>query len=203
MKNIESLKKKLEINTSEQLFGINKQPELQCQEINKMQKDIENGCNEIERYCKDLKNTEDAESLGSDIESSLSYYMWDKISELEDLRKEIENIRSWGQGWKDLAKSVLNNISNEDDLVHYLSDDHQIKYDTLNDDVSYSISTQWVSITERLPKNGQRVIVCRKNETNVMGLITYRSHFGNNWGDSMLDYFASPTHWMELPEVPI
>ena len=57
--------------------------------------------------------------------------MLDKISELEDLRKEIENIRQWGQGWKDLAKSMINNTKKEEDIVHYFSSDFQIKYDEL------------------------------------------------------------------------
>jgi len=131
MKNIEALKQRLEIETSEKLFDIDKQPEQQCPTINKMQANIKDGCNEIERYCKDLRNIEGAESLSSDIESSVSYYLSDKIFELEELRKEIENIRKWGQSWKDLAKTILNNTKKEEDIVHYFSSDCQIKYDEL------------------------------------------------------------------------
>jgi len=134
-KNIDLLKKRLEIDTSEKMFDIDKQPEQQCPTINKMQANIKDCCNEIESYCKDLRNIEGAESLSSDIESSVSYYMWDKISELEDLRKEIENIRQWGQSWKDLAKSILNNTK-EEDIVHYFSNDCQIKYDELSGVIS-------------------------------------------------------------------
>ena len=131
MKNIELLKQRLEVDTSEMLFDIDKQPEQQCPTINKMQANVKDGCNEIESYCKDLRSIEGAETLASDIESSVSYYMLDKISELEDLRKEIENIRQWGQGWKDLAKSMINNTKKEEDIVHYFSSDFQIKYDEL------------------------------------------------------------------------
>lgn len=132
MKNIELLKQKLEVDTSEKLFDIDKQPEQQCPTINKMQANVKDGCNEIESYCKDLRSVEGAENLASDIESSLSYYMWDKIDELEKLRTEIENIRKWGQCWKDLAKSIINNTKKEEDIVHYLSSDCQIKYDDLH-----------------------------------------------------------------------
>ena len=131
MKNIELLKKRLEVDTSEKLFDIDKQPGQQCPTINKMQANVKDGCREIEIYCKDLRSVEGAESLSSDIESSVSYYMSDKIDELEDLRKEIENIRQWGQGWKDLAKSILNNAKKEEDIVNYFSSDCQMKYDEL------------------------------------------------------------------------
>lgn len=131
MKNIELLKKRLEVDTSEKLFDIDKQPEQQCPTINKMQANVKDGCREIKIYCKDLRSVEGAESLSSDIESSVSYYMSDKIDELEDLRKEIENIRQWGQGWKDLAKSILNNAKKEEDIVNYFSYDCQMKYDEL------------------------------------------------------------------------
>ncbi len=131
MKNIELLKQRLKVDTSEMLFDIDKQPEQQCPTINKMQANVKDGCNEIESYCKDLRSIEGAETLASDIESSVSYYMWDKISELEDLRKEIENIRQWGQGWKDLAKSIINNTKKDEDIVHYFSSDCQIKYNEL------------------------------------------------------------------------
>lgn len=131
MKNIELLKQKLEVDTSEKLFDIDKQPEQQCPTINKMQANVKDGCNEIESYCKDLRSVEGAESLASDIESSVGYYFWDKIQELENLRTEIENIRKWGQSWKNLAKSILNNTKKEEDIVHYISSDFQIKYDEL------------------------------------------------------------------------
>ena len=112
MKNIDLLKKKLEVDTSEMLFDIDKQPEQQCPTINKMQANVKDGCNEIESYCKDLRSVDGAESLASDIESSVSYYMWNKILELEDLRKEIENIRQWGQSGKD-SYSTMNVLLGE------------------------------------------------------------------------------------------
>jgi len=131
MKNIELLKQRLNVKTSEELFDIDKQPEQQCPTINKIQANLKDGCSEIEFYCKDLRSVEGAESLASGIESSVSFYMSDKIDELESLRKEIESIRQWGQGWKDLVKSILNNTKKEEDIVHYFSSDCQIKYDEL------------------------------------------------------------------------
>lgn len=132
MKNIELLKIKLQVLTTEDLFDLSKQPEQQCPTINKMQANVKDGCNEIESYCKDLRSIEGAESVASDIESSVSYYMWDKISELEDLRKEIENIRQWGEEWKNFAKTFLNKLK-EEEIVEFISSDYQIKYEEINE----------------------------------------------------------------------
>jgi hypothetical protein len=131
MKNIELLKQRMEVKASEELFDIQKQPEQQCPAINSMQANVKDGLKEIEYFCKELKNIEGAESLASDTESSLNYYFSDKIDELEKLRTEIEAIRNWGQSWKDLAKSILNNTKKEDDIVHYFSSDCQVRYDEL------------------------------------------------------------------------
>lgn len=61
----------------------------------------------------------------------------------------------------------------------------------------------WVEVSERLPNDYQKVIVGRIGEANVMKILTYRNHFDNkHWGDSMESYFASPTHWMPIPEPP-
>ena len=132
MKNIELLKIKLQALTTEDLFDLSKQPEQQCPTINKMQANVKDGCNEIESYCNDLRSVEGAETIASDIESSLSYYMWDKISELEDLRKEIENIRQWGEEWKNFAKTFLNKLK-EEEIVEFISSDYQIKYEEINE----------------------------------------------------------------------
>jgi hypothetical protein len=131
-KNIELLKARLQIKTSEILFDINEQPEQQCPSINKMQANIKDGIKEIEYYTKSLRNIEGSESIGSDIEGSLSYYFSDKHFELEELRSEIEKIRLWGEGWKNIAKSIINDEKIKENIVHYFSSDCQLKYDELS-----------------------------------------------------------------------
>lgn len=131
-KNIELLKARLEVKTSEILFGINEQPELQCPSINKIQANIKDGIKEIEHYAKALRDIEGGESIGSDIESSLTYYFSDKLFELEELRNKFEKMRSWGDDWKNLAKSIINNEKTEEDIVNHFSSDCQVKYDQLN-----------------------------------------------------------------------
>ena len=61
----------------------------------------------------------------------------------------------------------------------------------------------WVAVSERLPNDYQRVLVGRAGEANVIKVLTYKKEFDNkHWGDSMESHFASPTHWMPLPEPP-
>jgi len=134
MTNVDLLKTKVQATTSEELFDISKQPEQQCPTINKMQANVKDGCNEIEHYCKDLRSVEGAENLSSDIESSVSYYFHYKTYELEDLRKEIESIRQWGEEWKNFAKSLLNKLK-EEDIVEFISSEYQIKYEEINEEV--------------------------------------------------------------------
>ena len=125
----EFLKARMGVETSETLFDIEPQPKQQCPSINKMQANIEDGIKEIEYYSNSLRNIEGAESIGADIEQALSYYFSDKHFELEELRSEIVKIRLWGEGWKKLARSIINNEMKEEDIVHYFSSDCQIKYD--------------------------------------------------------------------------
>ena len=66
------------------------------------------------------------------------------------------------------------------------------------------VKMKWISIKDELPKNYQRVIVGRDNETNVMKILTFKDSFidKNYWGDCIESFFAEPTHWMPLPPPP-
>ena len=125
----EFLKARMGVETSETLFDMKPQPKQQCPSINKMQANIEAGIKEIEYYSNSLRNIEGAEGIGADIEQALSSNFSDIYSELEELRSEIVKIRLWGEGWKKLARSIINNEMKEEDIVHYFSSDCQIKYD--------------------------------------------------------------------------
>ena len=125
----EFLKARMGVETSETLFDMKPQPKQQCPSINKMQANIEDGIKEIEYYSNSLRNIEGAEGIGPDIEQALSSNFSDIYSELEELRSEIVKIRLWGEGWKKLARSIINNEMKEEDIVHYFSSDCQIKYD--------------------------------------------------------------------------
>ena len=129
MKKLELLKQKLSVETTERLLDISEQPHEQCPFIDKIINAINSGRKEIERLAKDLSQIEGAESIASDIDWQSSYYL-DLNKELEDIRKQIIAIRAWGQEWKDLSKSILEKMS-EEEVFHYMSNDCQVKFDEL------------------------------------------------------------------------
>ena len=131
-KNIDLLKQRLNAKTSEELFDITEQPPQQCPSIDNIIRDLEGTCKQIQSIVNDIKRTdniEDIPSLAGDIDWHSSDI--DKAKELNELRKQIELVRGWGEEWKSLAKSLLNNISKEEDIVHHFSSDFQIRYDEL------------------------------------------------------------------------
>lgn len=62
------------------------------------------------------------------------------------------------------------------------------------------LEQRWIPVTERLPENGQVVIVCDIRE-NWTGCWEYR--YGGEWADNYLTFSTSDiTHWMPIPEPP-
>ena len=115
---IKELKEKFKVNTSEKLFGIDEQPEQNCPKVDKGIRAWYSVQREIEGYCKDLKrcNTvEEAEKIGGDIDWAIGSL--DVVEEYEELRKQCEKIRAWGQGWKDLAKKLIEQQEDVSDLL--------------------------------------------------------------------------------------
>ena len=49
------------------------------------------------------------------------------MEEYEELRKQCEKIRAWGQGWKDLAKNL---IEQQEDVSNLLADEFYVKLET-------------------------------------------------------------------------
>ena len=129
MKKLELLKQKLSVETTEQLLDISEQPQEQCPFVDEIINSINSCRKEIESLAKDLSRIEGAESIASDIDWQSSYYL-DLNKEMENIRKQIIAIRAWGQEWKDLSKSILEKMS-EEEVFHYMSNDCQVKFDEL------------------------------------------------------------------------
>lgn len=92
--------------TSEALLGLSEPPEHQCSNIdeviNRVKGALKN-CDYSRDYIKD-EDLSNAESYADDVYHEL----YDLDDAVEKIRTEIENVRAWGQEWKDLAKKMLN-----------------------------------------------------------------------------------------------
>lgn len=115
----EKIKEVCEVNSSEQLFGFVHAPEYQCQFIDEMIKTA----NWSERMAASMGKTDDisdAQSIAHDIEWEISS-LHDK---LEKMRKKIEALRTWGENWKRVAKTIgerhpeVLSCVLEDDIYH-------------------------------------------------------------------------------------
>jgi len=90
-------------NPSEKRYGITKQPPPTCDIINKVISEVEDCQRELRGYEK--AEEEELRDMLSRIESNLcSLVGYRKEGHLEDIRRNAEAIRGWGQEWKDLAK---------------------------------------------------------------------------------------------------
>lgn len=104
---IKDIKSFCNVEDSELLFGIPLPPKYQCPEIDKIissLRDCEKEASSITK-CDDI---DECQSSASDIEWDLSSIQGD----VERLRKEIEKLRSWGEEWKGLAKTLIEHNPN-------------------------------------------------------------------------------------------
>jgi len=118
---ISELKERLGANTSEKLFGIDEQPEQNCPKVDKGIKAWYEAQRDIEGHCKGLKRcdtVEEAGNIGDDIDYLVGNL--DVVEEYEELRKQCEKIRAWGQGWKNLAQKL---IEQKEDVSNLLADE--------------------------------------------------------------------------------
>lgn len=114
---IDDIKVKLGVRDSEELLGFDKPPDYQCPVIDGILREL-NYANTAIHNSKRYDEIDDIMYCIGDVENSLYNLDYD----LEDLREAIINIRGWGESWKKLAKSLL---EDRDDLVEYfdLEDD--------------------------------------------------------------------------------
>ena len=88
--------------TSEEKLGISKPPDFTCPQIDKGVKSIRDGLLSLKFALK----AQSESNMRDEVESA----EW-AISDIEDIlehcRSQLEDIRSWGQQWKDMAKAMI------------------------------------------------------------------------------------------------
>lgn len=116
----DEMKKFSGMATTEQIFGIEPQPPEMCPAIDELIYDVADRLKNISGYAKDVYSIDDdeAQSLAKDI----LWYSEDHShkAELNSLREQIDLLRHWGQGWKDLAKSLIKKQSEFETLTDNL-----------------------------------------------------------------------------------
>ena len=103
MSYINKIKKDLNAKTSEDLFGISKQPKDQCPLIDKVLSELQGESENIKYAWLNLQDVEQAEPYLSDLDWAI-YNLRNMDGNLEELRTNITNLRTWGEEWKVLAK---------------------------------------------------------------------------------------------------
>lgn len=59
--------------------------------------------------------------------------------------------------------------------------------------------SQWISVKNNLPINGQKLILCVNDEIVTYGHFEYNSFW---WNGADANRYEKITHWMPLPENP-
>jgi hypothetical protein len=98
---IDELKSKFLVGNSEELFNIEMPPKYQCPKINELIKQIKT----IENLCK--TNDCDSEYLLECLADILNE-VWSFESDLEEIRRAIDDLRDWGNSWKKEFKYLVN-----------------------------------------------------------------------------------------------
>lgn len=89
-------------STSEDVFGIFSPPENQCPSIDSIIQYHNYGMNELEESF----GIDDIDGVFKNVREAQKY-LGGLVDEIESVREAIENIRNWGQEWKDLAKELI------------------------------------------------------------------------------------------------
>jgi hypothetical protein len=98
---IEDYKIEHKINRSEDIFDISNPPEYQCKKIDELVDKVKS----IHKRSSKYDRMEEDE-----LKDALFDINWESDGlekEVEELRTAIENVRQWGQEWKDFCKKLI------------------------------------------------------------------------------------------------
>lgn len=98
--------------TSEERYGISKQPPETCPMINAGLEDLKNMVKENAYASRNMRRADEDElrSLLEEVLDMNDRYYGDVEDAFEKARKNATAIREWGQEWKDLAKEMADKV---------------------------------------------------------------------------------------------
>jgi len=112
----DTLKRNFNLQHSEPLFGIIEEMPLQCPRINQFQEDMESLMSHVEKLRGLLNEEKELMELNLKLMirevEIINQYRHPMNESFEELRTACENLRSWGHGWKGLAKKLFSKVPN-------------------------------------------------------------------------------------------
>lgn len=101
--------------TSEEVFGISEQPKMCCPIIDSVIEEVATAASNISHHNAQYDSLDECQTA---LEGTHDIAIWlDVKDEMEKLRKQVEDIRSWGQEWKDLSKELFKKYGSIDDTA--------------------------------------------------------------------------------------
>lgn len=104
--------------SSERLHNIAPQPEAKCPLIDKMLKKVEQGMS----YLKSALEADNLDAALQEVTHATWYFedLGGAWGDLEDARKACEELRAWGQEWKDKAKEYYDEYERLEEEIDQL-----------------------------------------------------------------------------------
>jgi hypothetical protein len=112
---VDKLKEKFGIEHSDELFGIPAEIPQQCPRINTFISDVntlKRHINQLEELIDDEANAENNKRFVSRELRVINEYIKETENSFEEMRTACENLRSWGTGWKRLARNLFAKVPN-------------------------------------------------------------------------------------------
>lgn len=100
--------------------------------------------------------------------------------------------------WKVVA---MNDIISRQAAIEAVGEVHPLDYNaqsTINRIKKIPSAQEWIPCSERLPDDGQWVLVWGKWQENP--IMMFREN--DAWIDDQFEFYDTVTHWMPLPEPP-
>ena len=118
----------------------------------------------------------------------------------ERIKQEREAFEAW------VTRTWREDSARKEPSGSYYHPETEMQFSAWRAAKNHAEQSKWISVEDRLPEIGARVLLCGKYEnqaiiaycaTGYFDSITYREHWGAD-----INSVAEVTHWQPLPEPP-